>query len=71
MATMKVLHKADPTVAYMGPEKGPFKCGHCEYFESPSSCRKVDGAIDPNGCCNLYQMNNKGGSLHALKQAGV
>lgn len=41
-------------VNYMGPSEAPFKCGHCEYFEAPSSCEKVAGKIDANGCCNLY-----------------
>lgn len=30
-------------------------CAHCEYFKGPSSCAKVEGYIDPEGCCNLYE----------------
>ncbi len=49
------LSKEEPTVNYMGPEKGPFMCSHCEYFQGPSGCLKVKGYIDPQGCCNLYE----------------
>lgn len=49
------LSQDDPTVVYMGRDKGPFMCAHCEYFRGPGSCTKVKGSIDPEGCCNLYE----------------
>ncbi len=65
------LAKSSPQVVYMGPEKGPFKCGHCEYFQSPSQCQKVAGMIDANGCCNLYQMGSGSGTLASLRKASA
>ena len=41
-------------VVYMDGDKGPFRCDHCEYFSKPNGCTKVEGFIDPAGCCNLY-----------------
>lgn len=45
--------KTDPTVDYMGPEHGPFRCGRCVHFRA-GACELVAGQIDPNGCCNLF-----------------
>ena len=45
----------DLTVKYMGPEDGPFKCSRCEYYIVGGACEKVEGTIDPDGCCNLYE----------------
>lgn len=39
----------------MPPENGPFHCGGCEYFSSPNDCKLVEGHIEAEGCCNLYQ----------------
>ena len=39
---------------YLPPEDGPFECENCTYFLKASSCRIVEGYIDPVGCCNLY-----------------
>jgi hypothetical protein len=47
--------KDSPEVAYMGPKDGPFQCGNCEYFKTPSACAKVEGEIAPKGCCNLFE----------------
>lgn len=63
------LAKAKANVAYMGPELGPFKCGHCTYFQSPSQCAKVAGSIDPNACCNLYEMGPQRGTIDMLRRA--
>lgn len=49
---------ADPLVNYMGPEKGPFKCGHCEYFNAKGSfCTNdvIQAPVEAEGCCNLYE----------------
>lgn len=44
----------DPIANYMGPERGPFKCSRCEYFIVGGACKKVEGTINPDGCCNLF-----------------
>lgn len=49
------VEQSDPVANYMGPDKAPFMCAHCEYFKGPNSCEKVNGYIDPNGCCNLFE----------------
>lgn len=41
-------------VLYMGSEMGPFQCDNCCYYVEEGQCQKVDGPIDPQGCCNLY-----------------
>jgi hypothetical protein len=49
------LPKLDPTLAgYLPPEKGPFTCSNCVYFEAEGSCHIVSGDIKGAGCCNLY-----------------
>lgn len=52
----------DPAVAdYQPPSSGPFKCSHCEYFQSPMTCRKPQvvkehgATVAADGCCNYYQ----------------
>lgn len=48
----------DPEVNYMGPEMGPFMCGHCFFYdETEGDCEhpKVDAPVEAEGCCNLYQ----------------
>lgn len=55
------IAQTDPQANYMGPDKGPFKCGHCEYFQAPASCSKVSGIVDAEGCCNLYETIGGGG----------
>ena len=49
------LEKNDPSVVYMGYDEGPFRCDNCEYWSNPSKCTKVNGNIEPGGCCNLYE----------------
>lgn len=56
----------DPEVNYMGPKFGPFKCGHCFFFDAKESdCEhpEVDAPVDAEGCCNLYQSQDE--SLHS------
>ena len=31
------------------------KCSACKFFEHPHSCKVVEGNIDPNGWCMLWQ----------------
>lgn len=54
-------------------ENGPgFSCKRCEEFLPPKTsknnslmgaCKKVDGEISPDGCCNLWQRDPKRGDL--------
>ncbi len=42
-----------------GYEEGgmvPTHCGRCKYFESPASCKKVEGTVEDGGCCNHYEV---------------
>jgi len=41
-------------VGYQNSPKGDKKCGDCNLFESPKSCKSVDGDISPNGWCRLW-----------------
>lgn len=55
----KQLYQADkipPDLAgYQGPEKGPFKCGNCDFFTAAdSTCHVVAGPVDAEGCCNNF-----------------
>lgn len=50
-----------PISGYMGPENGPFACGHCIHFEAPGSCALVSGKIDAAGCCNLFEPGDNQG----------
>lgn len=50
--------QTDPKVNYMGPDKAPFMCAHCEYFVGPNACTKVTGYIYPEGCCNLFEADD-------------
>jgi anaerobic selenocysteine-containing dehydrogenase len=43
------------TVNYQMSPKGAARCGSCAYFQAPSSCNYVDGAISPSGWCMLYK----------------
>jgi nitrous oxide reductase len=40
---------------YQDTPKDGERCDGCTLFESPSSCRVVDGDIDPAGWCKLFQ----------------
>ena len=58
MDEQKRLHA--PTVNYFGPEKGPFRCGHCIFYDLKRSyCEHPEIRADVNysGCCNLYTPN--------------
>lgn len=51
LAADKVLQK---TVSYQPTPKGNQRCDNCQNFQSPASCKLVDGAISPSGWCTLY-----------------
>jgi len=35
--------------------KGDSKCGNCVFFQAPNGCSRVEGNIDPNGWCRLFE----------------
>lgn len=57
------LEKLNPiTAGYLGGEQGPFICGRCVHFDGAGSCDIVNGPIDPNGVCHVWEPNeNPGG----------
>jgi hypothetical protein len=40
---------------YQDSPKNGKKCGDCKFFKAPHSCSVVDGNIDPEGWCLLWQ----------------
>jgi hypothetical protein len=47
------------TVSYQPTPRGPAHCGTCRFFQAPSSCSYVDGAITPSGWCVLYRARDQ------------
>ena len=45
---------AQKAVMYQQTPKDGKQCSGCQHFEAPSSCRIVDGEINPNGYCILF-----------------
>jgi hypothetical protein len=45
---------AQSGVAYQMTPNGGSRCGGCKMFEAPSSCKMVDGQINPDGWCKLW-----------------
>lgn len=45
---------AQATVHYQEKPKGAQECSNCNYFEPPSSCKLVEGPINPSGWCMLW-----------------
>jgi hypothetical protein len=39
---------------YQATPKGGASCGSCSQFQSPSSCKVVQGAVTASGWCLLY-----------------
>jgi len=35
--------------------KGDSKCANCVFFAAPNGCKRVEGTIDPNGWCRLFE----------------
>jgi len=52
---------AQKVAAYQDTPKGPQRCDNCTYFEPPSSCKVVEGVINPAGWCQLYAKKPTGG----------
>jgi hypothetical protein len=40
---------------YVPATKNGKKCAACKFFETPHSCKVVEGNINPNGWCMLWQ----------------
>jgi len=51
-ATAKV---SPQTVSYQAKPNGNARCGTCAFFQAPSGCKFVQGAINPSGWCMLYK----------------
>jgi hypothetical protein len=51
-AAKEKMSKAD--VKYQNSPHGSERCGKCSMFSPPSSCRVVEGAINPNGWCTNF-----------------
>jgi hypothetical protein len=49
-----VTKVAQKTVGYQSKPMGTAQCSNCMHFEAPSSCKVVDGNIEPAGWCRLY-----------------
>jgi hypothetical protein len=49
-----VIKISQAAVAYQDHPEGDKRCGKCMQFQSPSSCKLVDGPISPNGFCRLF-----------------
>jgi hypothetical protein len=45
---------AQKLVSYQVTPQGTQRCDICSQFEPPSSCKVVEGNIDPAGWCKLY-----------------
>ena len=50
---------APKLVQYQEKPKGPQECDNCLHFVAPSSCKMVEGKINPKGCCQLYALKPK------------
>src|SRR5471032_369852 len=50
-AATKTSQKA---VAYQDTPKGALRCDNCTQFEPASSCKVVEGSINPAGWCKVY-----------------
>jgi len=40
--------------SYQSAPKNGQKCADCSFFQSPSSCKLVDGTISPAGWCKFF-----------------
>ena len=42
------------SAGYQSKPMGAAECNNCRNFEAPSSCKIVEGVIEPTGWCRLY-----------------
>ncbi len=45
---------AQKLVGYQDTPKGSQRCDNCAQFEPPSSCKVVEGTVQPSGWCKVY-----------------
>jgi hypothetical protein len=45
---------AQKLVQYQEKPKRPQECDNCLHFVAPSSCKMVEGKINPKGWCSLF-----------------
>ncbi len=53
-ANAQVKKATQAAVKYQGSPKDGKKCGSCQHFQAPSSCRIVDGTVNANGYCIMF-----------------
>lgn len=63
--------QGEPGTGYEGPEKGPFECSNCEYFNGTCGQKTMmarsrlpktpEGRVkvDPKGCCEYVERKGK------------
>lgn len=55
--TWRILQVSKEEAGYT--DDGDSHCGSCEYMKNPRSsyspCEKVQGMVEPEGCCNEYE----------------
>jgi hypothetical protein len=49
-----VIKISKAAVAYQDQPSGDKECRKCAQFQPPASCKLVDGAISPQGYCQLF-----------------
>ena len=58
LAFAKATQKA---AGYQDTPKGEQRCDNCSQFEAPSSCKIVEGEINPDGWCRVYVKKHTSG----------
>lgn len=53
--TAKASKMSQTTAHYIAKSTNGKLCSGCKFFQSPHSCKVVEGNIDPNGYCILWQ----------------
>jgi len=62
MASEVAFAKATQKAAgYQDTPKGEQRCDNCSQFEAPSSCKIVEGEINPGGWCRVYVKKHTSG----------
>ncbi len=55
LATAAAAKSSQKSVSYQDHPKGGKGCNSCDAFLPPSSCKTVEGPIEPSGWCSLYK----------------
>lgn len=53
-------HRLDTCQSGYVTSSDGFSCKRCRHFVKPDNCLRVEGNIDPNGCCNVWEEKNDG-----------